>query len=117
MNLIAGEVENSGGTLRFRGPGFKAPIPSDLSGAASAATLGVRPEHLSLSGDGGIFQGEVQLVEPLGKDTLLYFDHGGEKPLIAVVEGTKHYSEGDRLGFSIDTGRLYLFGADGKRIR
>ena len=32
----------------------------------------------------------VRLVEPLGKDTLLYFDDGTERAFIAVSEGLRH---------------------------
>ena len=67
--------------------------------------------------NGGAFQAEVRLVEPLGKDTLLYFDAGGDKPLIAVVEGTREFQTGDCLALMFDPKRLYLFDMDGKRIR
>jgi hypothetical protein len=59
---------------------------------------------------------ELRLVEPLGKETLLYFDYGGDQSLIAVAEGTREFQTGDRLGLMYDPKRLYLFDADGKRI-
>ncbi|MEK6708960.1 MAG: ABC transporter ATP-binding protein [Nitrospinota bacterium] len=118
MNLIPGEVAREGGQTRFRCQGLTVELPPSLAGApAGRATVGFRPEHLAVTGDGGVFRGEVRLVEPLGKDTLLYFDHGGERPLIAVVEGLRNFREGDVLGVSVNSDRLYLFGADGKRIR
>jgi ABC-type sugar transport system ATPase subunit len=118
MNLIPGSVAREGGRARFQAAGLTVELPAPLSQApAGPATLGFRPEHLAVSQNGGIFRGEVRLVEPLGKDTLLYFDRGAERPLIAVVEGTRSYREGDSLGVSVDPGRLYLFGQDGKRIR
>lgn len=118
MNLISGGVAREGGRARFQAPGLTVELPAPLSQApAGQATLGFRPEHLAVSQNGGIFRSEVRLVEPLGKDTLLYFDRGAERPLIAVVEGTRSYREGDSLGVSVDPERLYLFGQDGKRIR
>jgi ABC-type sugar transport system ATPase subunit len=83
----------------------------------ASATLGLRPEHLTVQPIGGAFQAEVRLVEPLGKDTLLYFDPGGDKPLIAVVEGTRAFETGACLGLTFDPQRLYLFDAEGKRLR
>jgi ABC-type sugar transport system ATPase subunit len=59
----------------------------------------------------------VRLVEPLGKETLLYCDYGGDKSLIAIVEGTQRFQTGEQLELACDPRRLYLFGADGKRIR
>jgi ABC-type sugar transport system ATPase subunit len=65
----------------------------------------------------GAFQGEVRLVEPLGKDTLLYFDHSGNKLLIAVVEGTRAFETGVCLGLTFDPQRLYLSDTEGKRLQ
>jgi ABC-type sugar transport system ATPase subunit len=118
MNLIAGTVAREGDRARFQAPGLAVELPPSLArAAAGAGTLGFRPEHLAVSQNGGIFRGEVRLVEPLGKDTLLYFDRSGDQPLIAVVDGTRTYREGDTLGVSVDPERLYLFGEDGRRVR
>ena len=58
----------------------------------------------------------MRLVEPLGKDTLLYFERGGDKPLIAVVEGTRAFEIGVCLGMTFDPQRLDLFDAEGKGV-
>jgi ABC-type sugar transport system ATPase subunit len=117
MNLIPGVLEQTADGARFRGASLTLDVPPELSHAASTTlTLGLRPEHFRVQPNGGVFQAEVRLVEPLGKDTLLYFDYGGDKPLIAVAEGTRAFQTGDRLGLMYDHKRLYLFDADGKRI-
>ena len=53
----------------------------------------------------------VRLVEPLGKDTLLYFDDGTERAFIAVSEGLAmaEVKSGARVALSFDPRRLYLF--------
>ena len=118
MNLIPGSIVSTSEGPRFRGPGLTLDLPPTWAPMAPAsATLGLRPEHLSVQPTGGAFQAEVRLVEPLGKDTLLYFDYGGGKPLIAVVEGTREFQTGACLGLTCDPKRLYLFDADGKRLR
>ena len=60
----------------------------------------------------------VRLVEPLGKDTLLYFDIGSERPFIAVSEGLSmaEMEAGDRVGLTLTRDCLFLFGPDGRRI-
>jgi ABC-type sugar transport system ATPase subunit len=117
MNLIPGTLEATAAGARFRSPGFALDLPPHLAPPAPLpVTLGVRPEHLGVQPNGGALQAEVRLIEPLGKETLLYFDHGGEKPLIAVVEGTRAVQLGARLGLSVDPQRLYLFDADGRRL-
>jgi hypothetical protein len=60
----------------------------------------------------------VRLVEPLGKDTLLYFDIGAERPLIAVSEGLAmaEMKVGDQLALTLLRECIFLFGADGRRL-
>jgi ABC-type sugar transport system ATPase subunit len=57
--------------------------------APGPTTLSIRPEHLSLQPYNPAIKAEVKLVEPLGKETLLYCDYGGDKPFIAIIEGTQ----------------------------
>jgi ABC-type sugar transport system ATPase subunit len=118
MNLIPGTVEHTAEGMRFRGISFVLDLPFVLAHAAPGpATLGVRPEHLSLQPYDSVFKAEVRLVEPLGKETLLYVDYGGDKPLIAIIEGTQVFDPGEQVELTCDPKYLYLFGADGHRIR
>jgi ABC-type sugar transport system ATPase subunit len=117
MNLIPGAIEQAPQGARFCGPSLTLDLPTELSHAApGSAIIGLRPEHLNVQLNGGAFQAKVRLVEPLGKETLVYFDHGGDKPLIAVIEGTEGFQAGESLGLTFDPKRLYLFDGDGKRI-
>ncbi len=118
MNLIDGMIEQTGDKARFRGSSFAFDLPAAFAHTPAApVTLGFRPEHLSVQPHGGDVQAEIRLVEPLGKDTLLYFEHGGDQPLIVVVEGTEQYRTGERLGLAFNPERLYLFDESGQRIR
>jgi ABC-type sugar transport system ATPase subunit len=120
MNLIAGEIMQAGGAARFRSPRFDVALPEHLEAAqAGRATLGIRPEHVGVHLRGkGDCELSVRLVEPLGKDTLLYFDDGTERAFIAVSEGLEmaDVKSGARIALSFDPRRLYLFSTDGKRI-
>ena len=120
MNLIAGEIVRDGADARFRAVGFTVALPDQFKQAPPGrATLGIRPEHVGVArgGDGEI-ELPVRLVEPLGRDTLLYFDAGTERPFVAVSEGLAmaDINVGARVSLTFDPRRLYLFGADGKRI-
>ena len=86
---------------------------------SGAATLGIRPEHVGVAlGGKGDIELPVRLVEPLGRDTLLYFDAGTERAFVAVSEGLDmaEVKVGARMALSLDPRRLYLFGADGRRL-
>jgi hypothetical protein len=69
-------------------------------------------------GGGGEAELPVRLVEPLGKDTLLYFEDGTPRAFIAVSEGLEmaEVNPGARLALSFDPDRMYLFGDDGRRV-
>ena len=119
MNLLAGEIVHDGGA-RFRAGGITIALPERFKGAPpGAATLGIRPEHVGVAREGsGDMQLAVRLVEPLGRDTLLYFDAGVERPFVAVSEGLAmaDIGVGAKVALTFDQRRLYLFGPDGKRI-
>jgi multiple sugar transport system ATP-binding protein len=123
MNLIAGEIDAADGIVRFRSAALSLALPEGFADAPPGpATLGIRPEHLRVRRDAGLpidLMLPVRLVEPLGKDTLLYFDIGAERPLIAVSEGLAlaELQAGDQVGLNLARNCLFLFGADGKRIK
>ena len=122
MNLIAGEISEEKGAAQFRSPRLSLALPEAFADAhAGPATLGIRPEHIRVQRAGAIVSDldlPVRLVEPLGKDTLLYFDIGAERPLIAVSEGLAmaEMETGDRMGLALLRDCIFLFGPDGRRI-
>ncbi|MBI1724236.1 MAG: ABC transporter ATP-binding protein [Candidatus Tectomicrobia bacterium] len=118
MNLLPGRIRRAGGGAAFEGPGFTLALPPAFAGAPEGpGTVGIRPEHLRIGAQDGTFRCTVKLVEPLGKDTLLYFEHGAERPTIAIVEGSSPYRAGELLGVTFDPERIYLFDAAGSRVR
>jgi multiple sugar transport system ATP-binding protein len=79
--------------------------------------LGVRPEHVALCApDQGTGVADVRVVEPLGAETLVYLDAGGQ-PLVARVAGFADLRAGDRIGVKLDHHHLHLFDAAGTRLR
>jgi lactose/L-arabinose transport system ATP-binding protein len=122
MNLIAGEIVGENGGPAFRSPRISIALPEIFGDATPGpATLGIRPEHLRAQRAGaasGDLELPVRLIEPLGKDTLLYFDIGAERPLIAVSEGLAmaEMEAGDRVALTLTRDRLFLFATDGRRI-
>ncbi len=78
MNLVRGEIVSNGTGNRFRSKLFEIALPDSLKAAKPGnATLGIRPAHVGVAiGGKGEAELPVRLVEPLGKDTLLFFDSG-----------------------------------------
>ncbi|WFE76013.1 ABC transporter ATP-binding protein [Roseinatronobacter sp. S2] len=79
-------------------------------------SLGIRPEHLTLSQDKGMIEGRISHVEQLGGETLIYLradPHG----LITVRLFGEHAAEvNDRAFVTPDMDRAFHFGADGQRL-
>ena len=85
-------------------------------------TLGIRPEDLSLSEEEdrtNAFQARVDLVEPLGSDTVI---HCGieemEDALIARLPGSARITSGENILLGLDATKLHFFDPDsGTRVR
>jgi multiple sugar transport system ATP-binding protein len=71
-----------------------------LAGRAGAETIGVRPEHLALSRDGGEWPGTVGHAERLGSDTFVYVDVPDHGLLTTRVVGDIELSPGDTVGLT-----------------
>jgi ABC-type sugar transport system ATPase subunit len=122
MNLIAGEVVDAPAGPQFHSRSFNVALPDRFMDIARGpATFGIRPEHVRVQLDAGI--GEIsmplRLVEPLGKDTLLYFDDATERAFVAISEGLSlaGLKPGARLGLTLADDQIFLFAPDGRRIR
>src|SRR5262249_15490051 len=114
MNLVAGEIVDQEGAARFRSPRFDLALPPHFAAAKpGGAPLGIRRDPVvARPADGGDAALPVRLIEPLGKDTLLYFDDGTPRAFIAVSEGLDmaEMRPGATIALSFDPARLYLFG-------
>jgi multiple sugar transport system ATP-binding protein len=94
-------------------------ISGPLAEQHGAKTIGIRPEHLRLAGDGGngAWPGMVQVAEHLGSDTFLYVDVPGAGLVTVRAEGEHNLSPGDSTRLVPDPARIHRFGADGTAIR
>jgi len=116
MNILTGRgraTGDEGGVVDCGG--WSVPVP--LERYEGEIYLGVRPEHVSLvAPDQGIGAADVRGVEPLGPDTIVRLDAGGQ-PIAARVHGIPDLRPGDRVGVKLDRRQLHLFNATGARLR
>ncbi len=118
MNLIEGEYVQNGAGAEFRSESFTVPLPGQFKDTPPGkGTFGIRPENVKVSKANGGDTRKVGLVEPLGKDTLLYFETTAERPFVAVVEGTEPHTAGEPVELSFPDENMFLFDASGDRIR
>ncbi|MDA0785171.1 MAG: ABC transporter ATP-binding protein [Proteobacteria bacterium] len=120
MNLVEGEFVAGANGLEFHCSQFKIPLPEKFKGATPGkGTLGIRPENVTIgaSGGGASISSEIELVEPLGKDTLLYFGTEADRPFVAVIEGTQVVQRHANVDVGFPDDAIFLFAANGDRIR
>jgi multiple sugar transport system ATP-binding protein len=82
-----------------------------------ALTLGVRPEHLRTTAEGGDVSGEVLVAERLGGQTYLYTQIAEGVMLVVQADGENPSRVHDRVGIAIDGRVCHLFKQDGSAVR
>ncbi|MDA7636039.1 sn-glycerol-3-phosphate ABC transporter ATP-binding protein UgpC [Candidatus Pelagibacter bacterium] len=110
MNFIDGKLKSN--TLSAEGFEIKN-VKSDFNGDI---TLGIRPEHLSQS-DNGLINLNVDLVEQLGSDNLVYGQLKDKKDFCYRCPGNLTIKKGDKLNLNIDNENYFIFDkSSGKRV-
>ncbi|MCB1369312.1 MAG: sn-glycerol-3-phosphate ABC transporter ATP-binding protein UgpC [Rhodobacteraceae bacterium] len=80
----------------------------------SAATVGVRPEHVELGGEGGL-AAAVDLVEPTGHGIILHL-RLQDQPFKALTTDRRYLTPQESVRVTMPADRLHLFDANGDRI-
>ena len=120
MNLVEAALTETGeGHCRFELGGQRVRLPITRPGlsAGSRITFGVRPracEFTSEPGDDTI-SGTVDLVEPMGAETLVHLLHG-EQDLRVVVDRTIRLAVGEEAHLRFEPESVHLFDESGRRV-
>jgi sn-glycerol 3-phosphate transport system ATP-binding protein len=114
MNFLQGAIADGGRAANLKA-GLTLPFADGArDGAEGAAlTIGIRPEHVALDANGLPLQ--VDLVEPLGSETVIHGRLPGGEALVArlpVAAG----GIGPVLPIALPPGAWHVFAADGKRL-
>ena len=114
MNLLPATLAQHDGQLAIQVAGAELAVPPQLAqrlnGAGApgrAVLLGIRPEDVLPTDDGQI-AGEVDLVEPLGREDLLIV-RTGETQINALAPAAAHITTGNQVRLRIDAARIHLF--------
>jgi len=118
MNFLPGTIK--GGQVELDS-GDKLPIPSSANPALATegrpVTLGIRPEHLSITGIGQGITNKVLVVEPTGAETQVFSKVAGHQ--ISSVFRERHtFKPGETIHLMPDLTRSHLFDkANGQRLK
>ena len=120
MNFLTARISGDGRSVELPGGDSLALANGGVPPAAGrAVTLGIRPEHLERSEDGGdIAHLNIDVVEQLGADTLVHGHFGSDRTDLTVrLHGIQSFRSGETLPFAVAPEHLHLFDEEsGKRI-
>jgi multiple sugar transport system ATP-binding protein len=107
MNMFDGTYRAAGPSIDVEG-GHRIPWQHPLQVAdGTRLTVGIRPEHIPVGGDGGI-PARVELVEPTGLGTILHLRPFGAT-LKAFTLSRDATAVGDTVAIRLPAERLHLF--------
>ncbi|MEA2738541.1 MAG: sn-glycerol 3-phosphate transport system ATP-binding protein [Acetobacteraceae bacterium] len=112
MNFLPGRLVHDGTAVQLdAGP----LIPLEGRRAGGAVTLGIRPEHLTFGG--GDLTLAVDLIEPLGSETLVHGRVVGRDDEAIVVKVSGAVMPAETITVSVQAGQAHIFDqATGTRI-
>lgn len=126
--LQAGVIEQVGSPLdlyhrpenKFVAGFIGSPKMNLIEGAEAAKhnadTIGIRPEHMSVSKTEGLWKGTVGVAEHLGSDTFIHVHDTGLDDIVTVrITGDIAVKHGDTIYLSPDMTQLHKFDAEGLR--
>ncbi|HYI23749.1 MAG TPA: sn-glycerol-3-phosphate ABC transporter ATP-binding protein UgpC [Candidatus Limnocylindrales bacterium] len=121
MNFVNVEAKADGGSTVLTDGNLTLPLPerlrSVIDGDNKELTLGIRPEHFELAGNGSAPQGTATIrattdvVEFLGNEELLHV-RVGEHDLVAIVDASHRVKPGDVLELYVPLDKVHLFNAE-----
>ncbi|TWB18123.1 carbohydrate ABC transporter ATP-binding protein (CUT1 family) [Rhizobium sp. ERR 1071] len=92
-------------------------IAAERLGESSAKTVGIRPEHITLSRDQGTWAAKVIHVEHLGADTIIYLESEATGLLTARLFGEHKYEPDEMVYATPDANQMHRFDVNDKAIR
>jgi multiple sugar transport system ATP-binding protein len=110
MNIVNGTLRRSNGRAYVEASGgVRWPISGGPGADGQAVMLGVRPENLAISAvSDDAVPGEVIVVEPMGAETELLIQAGGEQVTL-MTNGRPNVNPGERIGLALDPAAIHLF--------
>ena len=115
MNFMKGKLSFSNGRSIFEGPGdIRIPVNAPAGDDGRPVTLGMRPEHLTITPDG--FGTQIAVIEPTGSETQVVTKAGGQE-IVCLFRERVTAHPGETMRILPDANLVHLFDAEsGQRI-
>jgi len=120
MNFIPGLLSTNGKTsFKQEGSSFAVTLPKAAATRlkkhrAAGLVLGIRPEHIYATRPADVkdvakFKAQIEVVEPVGNETFVYFSTGPATHLVARVATDTPPAVGSTKELLIDTAKMHFF--------
>ena len=117
MNFFRCQLVKKNGSLQLEANGIELAISADWMNTLETfvnqdVILGVRPENAEIcSSETGNIKAMVDVVEPMGSETYLHLNIGGQKAIIRVAADCRPMI-GSTIGLNANLERIHLFRPD-----
>jgi multiple sugar transport system ATP-binding protein len=121
MNFVEAEILVHNGDMYVDAGGFRLPVPPQKRGALQAyaglpVILGLRPSDVFdvrqsppvPPGADNTFRGKVEVVEPLGAESIIHL-RVGQDELLVKVDGATSAEPDQEMELVVDLDRLHFF--------
>lgn len=89
-------------------------LKGEYASRNGAATVGVRPEHMTISTTGGDIRGTAGVAEHLGSDTFIHVRLDSGEQITARSIGEYRVAHGDPVWLTPEQNNLHRFDAEGR---
>jgi multiple sugar transport system ATP-binding protein len=123
MNLLSATLKDVSGdkaTIMFGKDEIRLPVPAKVASLkGQPITLGIRPRALTPSSANAAdsLQAQVELIEPMGAETLIHARGLGGEDIRVVLPREKRVKIGEALNLALEPRDTHIFGQDGKAVR
>jgi multiple sugar transport system ATP-binding protein len=120
MNFIESTIAKlDGGAATVNVGGTMFELRQQVTGNPSdKIVFGIRPEHMGITDAAGVKLADVQvdLVEQLGDQTMLYAQTKGGQALTIALTGQQNIASGTTVTAYVDPARYHVFNAEGRAL-
>ncbi len=120
MNVFPADVTSSDGGVVVSAEGFRLVLPPERAQrvrdyVGKQILLGIRPEHMQVREfaeavhDGNVVTFPVELVEPLGSETLLHLAGPDGETLVSRADPRTTVRRGESVEIAVDTQHVHAF--------
>ncbi|TQS71770.1 ABC transporter ATP-binding protein [Rhodobacteraceae bacterium] len=116
MSAVVSQTDETGLTAHCEEGTLHVALNGPKPGPGTKVVLGVRPEHLTPSEDGGL-PVKVEMAEELGGNSYIHARAASGQDLVFERHGARDRLEGQSLHLNAPADKVFAFTPDGMRLR